>query len=250
MRSAYGRSTREPSPDMSSASKKNAESGSSRRACSTPFDRPNRRIVTWKGWGLPSGRKAMASPSSTSSRGSRPRAHSVTSGTRAVTSWSCRVNTRTSSPALCTWMRAPSSLYSKAASPSRSRASSTSCAGFASMGATGWSTRSEKRPRPAAPSSRAARATSPRWPENIAAWRTVAAGRRAARAMASSTRPSRAPCRTSPMSSSTRSRRSGSSARSNRPRRTLVRRSPDPAPFSAARASNVWSSSARVKGAP
>jgi hypothetical protein len=46
-------------------------------------------------------------------------------------------------PALCTWMRAPSILYSKDASPNRSSASPTSSAGFASMGAMGLSIWSE-----------------------------------------------------------------------------------------------------------
>ena len=106
-------------------------------------------------------RSASASPSTTASRTGSARAHSTTSGTRAVTSCSCRVKTRTSSPARWTCSRAPSSLYSKAASPSRSSASSASPAGLASIGATGESRRSEKRPRPAAPSSSAARASSP-----------------------------------------------------------------------------------------
>ena len=118
----------------------------------------------------------MASPSTTASRTGSARAHSTTSGTRAVTSCSWRVKTRTSSPARCTWSRAPSSLYSKAASPSRSSASSASPAGFASIGATGDSSRSEKRARPAAPSSSAARATSPMLPANIAACRTLGGG--------------------------------------------------------------------------
>ena len=82
-------------------------------------------------------------------------------------------------------MRAPSSLYSNAAGPSRSIAASTSSAVLASMGATGDSTRSEKRASPEAPSSSATRATSPMLPEYIAACRTSAGGRPAARAIAS-----------------------------------------------------------------
>ena len=43
-------------------------SGSSERVFSTSSFRPNRRIVTWKGSGRPSGRSAMTSPSRISSR--------------------------------------------------------------------------------------------------------------------------------------------------------------------------------------
>ena len=110
-------------------------------------------------------------------------------------------------------MRAPSSLYSKAASPNRSRVSSTSSALFASMGAIGVNKRREKRDRPAAPSSTATRATSPRWPENIMACRTSPAGSLAALAMASRINPSKAPCRSSPMMSWDRNWRSSADAR-------------------------------------
>src|SRR5207249_992835 len=180
----------------------------------------------------------------------RARAKSTTSGTRAVTSWRWRVNTRTSSPALWSWMRAPSSLYSKAAGPSRSSAASTSSAVLASMGATGERSRSEKRPRPAAPSSSAARATSPTLPEYIAACRTLDAGSPEARAIASSSRPSSAPCRSSPISSSMRKRRSSASARAKRARRACILRSPDPAPRSPATASHSPSTSASVSRSP
>ena len=141
------------------------------------------------------------------------------------------MNTRTSSPALWSWMRAPSSLYSNAAGPSRSSAASTSSAVLASMGETGDSRRSEKRASPAAPSSSATRATSPTLPEYIAACRTSAGGRPAARAMASDSTPSSAPCRSSPTNSSTRNRRSsGARAGEQVPQRAASRRSADPAP--------------------
>ena len=71
-----------------------------------------------------------------------PRTRATISGTDAVTSLSVRENTRTSSPALCTWMRAPSSLYSSAASPSCLSASPTLSAGCASIGWIGCITRS------------------------------------------------------------------------------------------------------------
>ena len=207
-------------------------------------------MVTWKGCGRPSLRRAMASPSSSSSRGASARAHSTSSGTRAVTSCSSRVNTRTSSPALWSWMRAPSSLYSNEASPRRRSASSTSFAGLASMGAIGESTRSEKRTRPAAPCSSAARATSPRLGANMAACRTAAGGRPAARATASRTRPSSAPCRISPSTRSTRKCRSASRARSNNVRSAFVRRSSDPEPRSVARRAKARSTSTSMSGSP
>ena len=145
----------------------------------------------------------------------RARAQSTTSGTRSVTSWSCRVKTRTSSPALWTWMRAPSTLYSKAASPRRSRASPTSSAVLASIGATGDRRRMREARQGRRRLRRAPRAPPrPRLAANMAAWRTSRGRQDAARAIASCTRPSRAPWRTSPISSSTRKRRPGSSARS------------------------------------
>src|SRR5216683_7123127 len=73
-------------------------------------------------------------------------------------------------------------LYSKAASPRRSSASEVSSAVLASIGAIGDRRRREKRVSPLAPSSSAARATSPRLGANIAAWRTSAGGSPAARA--------------------------------------------------------------------
>ena len=54
-----------------------------------------------------------------------------------VTSFKSREKTRTSSPCLCTWTRAPSSLYSSAAGPRLATASSSVPAGEASMGSTG-----------------------------------------------------------------------------------------------------------------
>src|SRR2546427_237965 len=56
------------SPSRSRQSKKNTDNGSSPRTSATSSLRPKRRIVTWKGWGLPSGRKAIASPSRISER--------------------------------------------------------------------------------------------------------------------------------------------------------------------------------------
>ena len=50
-------------PSRSRQSKKNTESGSSRRIASTSSLRPNRRIVTWNECGEPSALSAIASPS-------------------------------------------------------------------------------------------------------------------------------------------------------------------------------------------
>ena len=96
------------------------------------------------------------------------------------------MKTRTSSPALCSWMRAPSTLYSKSrfAQPFQ-RGLHVLGAGLASMGETGERSCSVKRERPAAPSSIAARATRPTSPEYMAACRTTSGARPAALAMAS-----------------------------------------------------------------
>src|SRR5438093_1242020 len=128
-------------------SKKNDASGSSALRRSTSSLRPKRRIVTWNGSGVPSGgaRSAIASPSRIVSRRGRRRVASTTSGTATVTSFSWREKTRTSSPALCTWIRAPSSLYSNAASPSSARASATSAAAWASIGWIGRNSSIRKR---------------------------------------------------------------------------------------------------------
>ena len=78
--------------------------------------------MTWKGWGRPSGRSAIASPSSTAALGRAARTASTISGTRAVMSSSVRVNTLTSGPSRCTWTRMPSIFHSTAAGDIRSKA--------------------------------------------------------------------------------------------------------------------------------
>ena len=129
---------------------------------------------------------------------------STTSGTAAVTSRSARENTRTSSPDLCTWMRAPSSFSSNAASPNAIRASATLSAGDASIGSTGRNSWIVYLDSADTPSRRAAQATSPRSPHSIAAWRTAAGDAPAALATASASTPSCAPWRSSPDSRRTR----------------------------------------------
>src|SRR5947209_3558415 len=213
-------------------SKKNDASGSSALRRSTSSLRPKRRIVTWKGSGVPSGgaRSAIASPSRIVSRRGSRRVASTTSGTATVTSFSWREKTRTSSPALCTWIRAPSSLYSNAASPSSVRASATSAAAWASIGWIGRNSSIRKRASPAAPSTSAARATAARSPASIAARRTKSGSSPAARATASVTSPSSAPCRSSPISSRNRNSCSSWVARANssRSRRSFAWAEPLP----------------------
>ena len=79
------------------------------------------------------------------------------------------LNTRTSSPPLCTWMRAPSSLYSNAARPSVPSASATSSAGWASIGLIGRNSWTANPGHPVRPSPSAARATVPKSPAIITA---------------------------------------------------------------------------------
>ena len=129
---------------------------SSRRASAAPAAAGPRRAcgrngAWWSGMHAagPTRVKAMASPSSTSCAAGSARAASAISGIAAVTSLRLRVKMRTSSPRLCTWMRAPSIFHSKATSPeSVSSASSTSPATCASIGAMGDITCSWKRCRP------------------------------------------------------------------------------------------------------
>src|SRR3989449_10306225 len=225
-------------------SKKNDASGSSARSRSTSSLRPKRRIVTWNGNGLPSGRSAIASPSRIASRRASRRAAATTSGTATVTSFSWREKTRPSSPRLCTWMRAPSSLYSNAASPSWVRASSTSSAAWASIGWTGRNSSTRQRARPGAPSVSAACATAPRSPASIAARRTRSESSVAARATASATSPSSAPWRSSPLMSRSRNSCSPSVARPNSSRSSCAFACVDPFPVVCASRSSVRSTSA------
>ena len=191
---------------------------------------PKRLIVTWNGSGRPSSRSAIASPSSTSADTSSPCTTSTISDARSVMSARLRVKIRTSSPARCTWIRAPSSFHSTLARPNRSSAADTSSAVWASIGVIGCSGVSRKRPSPSTPSRIAAAATLGRSPASIAARRTAAAGTPAAFATASAITPSSAPCRSSPRNSPTSRRRSGSVAREKRPSSSLRRAACEPGP--------------------
>src|SRR6266568_1621671 len=231
-------------------SKKNDASGSSALRRSTSSLRPKRRIVTWKGSGVPSGgaRSAIASPSRIVSRRGSRRVASTTSGTATVTSFSWREKTRTSSPALCTWIRAPSSLYSNAASPSSARASATSPAAWASIGWIGRNSSIRKRASPAAPSTSAARATAAKSPASIAARRTKPGSSPAARATASVTSPSSAPWRNSPINNRKRNSCSSWVARANSSRSSRSLVWAEPLPVVWARRREVWTRSSRRTG--
>ena len=161
-------------------------------------------MVTWNGCGVPSPRRAIVSPSRTISRTSSARTASTTSGTATLTSRRLREYTRTSSPALCTWIRAPSSLNSTDARPRSRIAAPTPSAESASIGWIGVNGRTTSAVSAASPSTSAARATGASAPASIAARRTVAGRMFDARATASTSTPSSAPCRSSPNSSRAR----------------------------------------------
>ena len=152
-----------------------------------------------------------------------------------------RVKMRTSSPERCTWMRAPSSLYSTDALPTAPTASAAVGAVLASIGRMA---RPTTRPVFASSSSvpvSAVRAVLPRSPESIAARRTVSSGRPEALATASVTTPSSAPVRTSPRRAPRRNACSPSVARPIRSRSAVARASLDPDPDAAASWSRMLS---------
>ena len=112
----------------------------------------------------------------------RERVAATTSGSRAEISSRLRVNTATSSPCLCTWMRMPSSLVStanSAARPSR-RPPARRAPTPASIGRTGRPTTMLNSASAAAPPVSAATAIGPVGALNIAARRTAVTGRSAA----------------------------------------------------------------------
>ena len=200
--------------------------------------------VSWKGRGRPASSRVSASPSRIRSSAGSARTSETTSGSRAEISSSDRVKTSTSSPRLWTWIRMPSSLASTARGPpSFSTAAGTSAAEEASIGRTG---RPASRVNPAsasAPPVRAACATGPVGALNIAARRTVFAGRPAACAIASSITESRAPWRTLPVTSARRNCCSSAVMRPNRTD-TASRRAPaDPLPASSLTAARAASTS-------
>ena len=107
----------------------------------------------------------------------RARMRSTSSGTPSVISRRLRVQTRTSSPSRCTWMRAPSSLYSTVTSVPRSASAAASDdPGLASIGCRGRPTRRRTASRAAVPPVRAVAAVSGSRPDSMKARRTLAAG--------------------------------------------------------------------------
>ena len=228
-------------PSTCSTSKNHGCSSVSRAASA-----PNRDIVSWNGRGAPSSSSESVSPSRITSRTGIRRTTSTTSGRRWVMSARLRVNTRTSSPARCTWMRAPSSLYSTDASPVVASASAALGAVAASIGSTGRPTTSPTSSSSAAVPVSASRAVSPRSPESIAARRTTSPGRSAARAMASVSTPSSAPVRISPSSARLMKPCSRSVARAVSSRSAPARSPADPEPEVVASRSSSSSRSATV----
>ena len=116
-----------------------------------------------------------------------------------------RVNTPTSSPRLCTWIRIPSSLVSTTTGGcNAANAAATSGADCASIGRTGRPTTSPKAASAVSGSSERRAPRPPRarsHPASIAARRTASAGTPAASATASSSSASSDPCRSSPVTS-------------------------------------------------
>jgi hypothetical protein len=79
-----------------------------------------RADVSWKGYGRPSGRSAISSPSNTAFRAGSAASAATTSGSLAVMSSSVRVNSRTRPAEICACTRMPSSFHSTAANVTRS----------------------------------------------------------------------------------------------------------------------------------
>jgi len=158
--------------------------------------------VSWNGRGRPAGSSAITSPSSTISRAGSARTAATTAGSRGVISSRLRVNTATSSPERCTWIRIPSSFTSTTAgTPVVASASATLDALCASIGASGRPTCSANAASALAPPVSAATATVFRSPASSSARRTAASSTPAALATASTSSPACAPWRSSPVNS-------------------------------------------------
>ena len=161
------------------------------------------------------------------------------------------MKTRISSPARCTWIRAPSSFHSTDASPNSSTADPTSSSLAASIGLIARSTSSPTPASAARPSPRASAAVRPRSPFSINARRTAAAGTSAARAIAAAMTPSSAPWRSSPSKRRRMNSPSDSVAAPSSSSRAWRRRPADPGPLSDATSSIAVSSPAIVSdGSP
>src|SRR5216117_1292802 len=228
-------------------SKKCRASGISRTSASTPCTRRKRRISSWKGSGRPAAARATTSPSRMNGSPERSRrVISTTSGRLRVTSDRRRVQTCTRSPARCSWMRAPSYLYSSAVRPPCAASTEgKSSAISASIGSTGTKGRGLAPATAAAPPVAASTATAVRSPRKSAARRVVATSTPQAAAIASSSSPSETPVRISPPTIRARKSRSSSDAREARRARrsSRARRTPEPAAAAtSANASATWRS--------
>src|SRR2546425_940794 len=228
-------------------SKKCRASGISRTSASTPCTRRKRRISSWKGSGRPAASRATTSPSRMNGSPERSRrVISPTSGRLRVTSDRRRVQTCTRSPARCSWMRAPSYLYSSAVRPPCAASTEgKSSAISASIGSSGTKGRGLAPATAAAPPVAASTATAVRSPRKSAARRVVATSTPQAAAIASSSSPSETPVRISPPTIRARNSRSSSDAREARRARrsSRARRTPEPAAAAtSANASATWRS--------
>src|SRR5438132_6377263 len=232
-------------------SKKCSASGISRTSASTPCTRRKRRISSWNASGRPAASSATTSPSRMNGSPDRSRrAISTTSGRLRVTSDRRRVHTWTRSPARCSWMRAPSYLYSRAVRPPCAASTAgKSSAISASIGSSGTKARGLAPATAAAPPAAASVATAVRSPRKSAARRAAATSTPHAAAIASSSSPSDTPVRISPPMIRARNSRSSADTRAASRARRSSRARRAPAPVAAATSAKASAMSMRVGGA-
>src|SRR5438309_112880 len=231
-------------------SKKCSASGISRTSASTPCTRRKRRISSWNGSGRPTASSATTSPSRMNGSPDRSRrAISTTSGRLRVTSDRRRVHTCTRSPARCSWMRAPSYLYSSAVRPPCAASTAgKSSAISASIGSSGTKGRGLAPATAAAPPAAASVATAVRSPRKSAARRAAATSTPHAAAIASSSSPSDTPVRISPPMIRARNSRSSVDTRDASCARRSSRARRAPAPVAAATSAKASATFIKVGG--
>src|SRR5947208_208014 len=231
-------------------SKKCSASGISRTSASTPCTRRKRRISSWNASGRPSASSATTSPSRMKGSPDRSRrAISTTSGRLRVTSDRRRVHTWTRSPARCSWMRAPSYLYSSAVRPPCAASTAgKSSAISASIGSSGTKGRGLAPATAAAPPAAASVATAVRSPRKSAGRRAAATSTPPPAAIASSSSPSDTPVRISPPMIRARNSRSSADTRAASRARRSSRARRAPAPVAAATSAKASAMSMRVGG--
>ena len=243
-RSRVGRSSSDSPPSQRQSKKTGVSALSALSTTFVSWPRPKRSIAAPNPRGLPSSSNASSSPSRMKRSPRSPRAKATMSGREAVTSRRERLKMRTSFPDRCTWIRTPSSFSSSRTSGWRWSASSTVSAVFASMGSTAVNTVSCTASSPACPARNASRATAATSSVSIVARRTDSTETLAARAIASSTSPLRAPWRSPPESRSRRNRCSSDVARPRRAPSISSRAACEPVPAGVSRmASNASSTS-------